>query len=58
MWASNTKRKYVPTPASKKHLEDKLRVSLAEMKETINTLKTLASDTSSKEILDFLKQEN
>ena len=28
------------------------------MKETMNTLKTLASDTSSKEILDFLKEES
>ena len=28
------------------------------MKETMNTLKTLASDTSLKEILDFLKEES
>ena len=28
-----------------------------KMKETMNTLKTLASDTSSKEILDFLNEE-
>ena len=28
------------------------------MKETMNTLKTLVSDTSSKEILDFLKGES
>ena len=31
---------------------------LSEMKETMNTLKTLASDTSSKEVLDFLKEES
>ena len=28
------------------------------MKETMNALKTIASDTSSKEILDFLKEES
>ena len=31
---------------------------LIEVKETISTLKTLSSDTSSKEILDFLKEES
>ena len=31
---------------------------LTEMKETMNSLKTLASDTSSKEILNFLKEES
>ena len=31
---------------------------LTKIKETMNTLKTLASDTSSKEILDFLKEES
>ena len=40
-----------------KDLEDKLSL-LTEMKETMNTLKALASDTSSKEILDFLKEES
>ena len=28
------------------------------MKETMNTLKTLVSDTSSKEVLDFLNKES
>ena len=31
---------------------------LTEMKETVNSLKTLASDTSSKEILNFSKEES
>ena len=31
---------------------------LTEMKETMNTLKALASDTYSKEILDLLKEES
>ena len=31
---------------------------LTEMKETMATLRTIDSDTSSKEILDFLKKES
>ena len=56
--ASNAKRKYVPTPASRKKSRGKTESLLTEMKETMNTLKTLASDTSSKEILDFLIEES
>ena len=39
-----------------KELEDKLSL-LTEIKETMNTVKTLASDTASNEILDFLREE-
>ena len=42
---SSRKRKYVSTPASRKKLE------------TIITLKTIASDTSFKDALDFLKEK-
>ena len=31
---------------------------LIEVKETMNALKTLSSETCSKEILDFLKEES
>ena len=55
---SNGKRKYVPTLASRKKSRGQTESFLTEMKETMNTLKTLASDTSSKEILDFLKKES
>ena len=42
-----------------KNLKDKQTESpLTEINETMNTLKTLASDTSSKEILDFLNEES
>ena len=56
--ASNAKRKYVPTPASRKISRGQTESLLTETKETLNTLKTLASDTSSKEILDFLNEES
>ena len=52
---SNAKTKYVPTPASIKKSRGQTESLLTEMKETMNTLKTLA-DTSSKEILDFLNE--
>ena len=47
----NAKRKHVPTPAS-----GQTESFLSEMKEAISTLKTLGADTSSKEVLDFLKE--
>ena len=56
--ASNRKRKYVPTPSSAKKPRAQTDALLNEMKETMNSLKTLASDTSSREILDFLKEDN
>ena len=54
---SNVQRKYVPTPVSRKKSREQTDSFLTEIKEKMNTLKTLASDTSSKEILDFLKEE-
>ena len=53
--ASNRKRKYVPTPFSGKKPRAQTDFLLNEMKETMNSLKTLASDTSSREILNFLR---
>ena len=47
------KRKYVPTPVSRKKSRGQTESLLTEMKETMNTLKTLALDTSSKEIFNF-----
>ena len=47
----NAKRKHVPTPAS-----GQTESFLSEMTEAISTLKTLGADTSSKEVLDFLKE--
>ena len=55
---SNAKAKYVPTPACRKKSRGQTESLLTEMKETMDTLKTLAWDTSSKEILDFLKEES
>ena len=55
--ASKGKRKYVPTPASKKKSSGQTERLLTEMKDTMNTFKALASNTSSKELLDFLKEE-
>ena len=55
--ASNAKRKHVPKPESRKKSRGQTESLLTEMKETMNTLKTLASDTFSKEILEFLKEE-
>ena len=52
------KRQVHATPASRKKSRGQPESLLTEMKETMNTLKTLASDTSSKEILDFLKEES
>ena len=57
-WPSNGKRKYVPMPASRKKSRGQTESLLTEMKETMNTLKTLTSDTSFKEVLDFLKEES
>ena len=45
--------RHVHTPASRKKSSGQTESLLTEMKETMNTLKTLASDTSSKETLDF-----
>ena len=55
--AWNAKRKYVLTSASRKKSRGQTESLLTEIKETMNTLKTLASDTSYKEILDFLNEE-
>ena len=57
MGASNAKRKYVSTLASSKKSRGQTESLLTEMKEKINTLKIIASDISSKEILDFLNEE-
>ena len=54
---SNGQRKYVLTPVSRKKSREQTESLLTEIKNKMNTLKTLASDTSSKEILDFLKEE-
>ena len=56
--ASTGKRKYVPTPANRKKSRRKTESPLTERKVTMNTLKTKAWDTFSKEILDFLKEES
>ena len=56
--ASNGQRKYVPTPVSRKKSRGQIESLLTEIKEKMNTFKTLASDTSSKEILEFLKEES
>ena len=56
--ASNAKRKYVPTPASRKKSRGQTENLLTEMKEAMNALKTIASDTSSNETLDFLNEES
>ena len=56
--ASNAERKYVPTTASTKKSRGQTESLLTEMKETMNTLKTLASDLSSKEMLDILNEES
>jgi len=55
---STGKRKYVPTPTNRKKPKGQTDSLLTEIKEAANTLKTLASDTSSKQILDFLKEES
>ena len=55
---SNAKRKYVPTPTSRKKFRGQTESLLTEMKETMNTHKTRASNTSYKKILDFLKEES
>lgn len=47
---------YIPTPSTTKVL--KPETILGEIKETVSSLKSLASDTSSKDILDFLKEES
>ena len=46
--ASNGRRKYVPTAGSREKSRGQTESLLTEMKETMNSLKTLASDTSSK----------
>ena len=56
--ASTGKMKYVPTPANRKKSRRKTESLLTERKVTMNTLKTKASDTFFKEILDFLKEES
>ena len=56
--ASNGNRKNVPTPASRKRYRGKTESLLTEIKERMATLKTIASDTFSKKILDFLKEES
>ena len=56
--ALNWERKYVPTLTSRKESSGQTESLLTEMKETMNTIKTLALDTSSKEILDFLRKES
>ena len=52
-----TKRKYVPTPSAKK-VAVKSETILQEIKGTVESLKNLSSENSSKEILDFLKEES
>ena len=47
---------YLHQPVKKKSRGQTERL-LTEMKDTMNTLKALASDTSSKELLDFLKEK-
>ena len=56
--AWNAKRKYVPKSASRKKSRGQTESLLTEINETMNTLKTLASDASSKEILGFLNEES
>ena len=57
--AKTGKRKsFVPTPTNGKKSKGQTESLLCEIKETVTTLKTLASDTSSKNILDFLKEES
>ena len=46
------RKSYVPTPSTKKK-SLKTETILGEIKETMSSLKTLASDTSSKDIFDF-----
>ena len=46
----------MPTPSSGKKPTPQTDVLLNEMKENMNSLKTLASDTSSRVILNFLKE--
>ena len=55
---SNGKRKYVPTHSSGKKPRAQTDALLNEMKETMTSLKTLATDTSSREILNFLKEDS
>ena len=52
------RKSFVPTPTNGKKSKGQTESLLWEIKETVTTLKTLASDTSSKDILDFLKEEN
>ena len=57
--AKTGKRKsFVPTTTNGKKSKGQTESLLYEIKETLTTLKTLASDTSSKDILDFLKEES
>ena len=56
--ASNGKRKYVSTPSSGKKPRAQTDALLNEMKETMNSLKILASDTSSREILNLLNKDS
>ena len=56
--ASNGKREHVPTPSSGKKPRPQTDAFLNEMKETMNSLKTLASNNSLREILIFLKEDS
>lgn len=51
------RRSYVPTPTVRKK-SMKTENILGEIKETVESLKTLSSENSSKEILEFLKEES
>ena len=52
------RKSFVPTPTNGKKSKGQTESLLCEIKETVTTLKTLASDTSSKDILDFIKEES
>ena len=57
--ASTSKRKsFVLTPKSAKKSKVSAESVLSEIKDTMNTIKELAADTSSKDMLDFLKEES
>ena len=54
--ASNGKEKYVPALSSGKKARAQTGALLNEMTETMSSLKTLASETPSRESLNFLKE--
>ena len=57
--SSGQKRKsFIPTATNNKKTKVQTESLLTEIKETVTTLKSLASDNTSKEILEFLKEES